>query len=65
MSAIASFVAIAACCNVLTGLLASDVLFTFWSPTFEALIPFAILSSVTAASAIFAVVIADVAIVGV
>ena len=49
---------------MLTGLLSSDVLFTFWSPTLEALIPLAILSSVTAAAAIFEVVIAAAAITG-
>ena len=37
----------------------SDVLSTFCKPTLDALIPVAILSSVTAAVAIFAVVIAD------
>ena len=59
MSVEVSFVFNAACCKILTGLFRSVVLFTFWSPTFEALIPFAILSSVTAAAAILEVVIAN------
>ena len=54
----------AACVNVLMGLSKSLVLLTFSSPTFEALIPGAILLFVIAASEILLVVIAPSATVG-
>ena len=52
VSAIANFVSSATCCKILTGLSASLVFVTLPSPTFTALIPFAILSFVTTPEAI-------------
>ena len=60
-----SFKANAFCVAVETGLLISEVLFTFPNPTLVALIPEAILESVTAASCSLVVVIAPSAILAV
>ena len=65
ISDVFAFKSNAACVKVLMGLSKSLVLFAFPNPTFEALIPVAILIFVIAASEILLVLIAPVAIVGI